>query len=86
MSADRKYRRGMTQPAGKVELSHETRALVAQVLHAHDDGDITIDEFLVIGRRLAEHSTRLTEAQRMEVAGMVIAHTLGGRYVGWGSQ
>lgn len=88
MSAGRRYRRALrppiTQRAGAVELGHETRHLLGEVLAAHDDPAVSTAEFVPVMAALWAHVERLPEPERLEVAGRVLARTTGGRYVGWG--
>lgn len=85
MSGGRRVRRQLrvTQPAGSVELSAESRRLVRRMLAARVDDSVSLAEFLEIARELHDHAARLPEPQRLEVAGQVIGESLGGRYIGW---
>lgn len=89
MSAGRSYRRAIrgriTQPAGAVELDAETRRLLAEAMRAHDDPGVSTIDFLPIMVALYRRLAQLPEPERLEVAGQVLARSLGGRYVGWGA-
>lgn len=78
------HRGRITQPAGKVELSAETRRLVAEAIRAHDDDSVSLLEYLPIIGRLDQHVAGLSREEQLEVSGLVFAATIGARYVGWG--
>lgn len=87
MSANRRYRRQIgkiTQPAGKVELSAETRRLVAEMQAAHDDEKVGVAEFMAVAMQVWQHLGTLPRDQQLEVAGQVMASTLECTYLGWG--
>lgn len=89
MSAGRSYRRAIrgriNQPAGAVELDAETRQLLARVLAAHADPTVTTSDFLPLLQALWTRLDGMSKPERLEVAGQVLARSLGGRYVGWGA-
>lgn len=74
----------ITQPAGKVELSAETRRLVADAIRAHDDDGVSLLEYLPVIGRLDQHLDGLSREEQLEVSGLIFAATVGARYMGWG--
>lgn len=83
----RHHHRGrITQPAGKVELSAETRRIVAELKAAHHDDSVTIEEYMRLAVSVRHHLWALSEEERLEVAGQIIGATFGARYLGWGTR
>ncbi len=79
MSAGRAFRRQAgrwqwRQPG--IEPSAATRAWVGRMLAAHDDDEVSVDEFRELAQRFAAYMADRPEAERVEAAGQILDRSL----------
>jgi hypothetical protein len=77
VSAGRAHRRRAARwrwRAPDVELAAEDRAWVARMIAAHDDDEVTEEEFRRLGARWSIALSRLPEAERIEASLQVHDH------------
>ncbi len=79
MSASRRFRRQVSRWQWRhpgVEPSAQTRAWVGQLIHAHDDPEVSVEAFIKLAQEWLVYMAARPEAERVEAASLINDHAL----------